>query len=177
MKKLIVLILLGIAAVLALELYVLLLVMHWVQDILGPLIALVVLSVVGFKVVGMHVKRLPTSFVSGTVGPRLIGLVGGMLLVLPGFLTAVVGALLQIPLLQRWCGGFGAKLAGALTRQLMGGGLGRAGGLGGMGGMGGFGAMGGFPGMFPRLKPDEQVRNSPPRTYDTTAERDADRPK
>jgi hypothetical protein len=112
MKKIIVLLLLGIIAVLALELWVLLEVMHLVKDVLGPLLALVVLSVIGFKVVGMHVRRLPAAFISGAVGPRLVGLVGGILLVLPGFLTAALGALLQIPLLQRWFGRFGATLAG-----------------------------------------------------------------
>jgi hypothetical protein len=174
MKKLIVLLLLGIAALLALELWVLLEVMHLVQDVLGPLLALVVLSVIGFRVVGMHVRRLPAAFMSGAIGPRLIGLVGGVLLAVPGFLTAVLGALLQIPLLQRWLGSFGAKLAGALSRYALGRGMGPLGGMGGMGGMGAMGAMGGFPGMVPRMKPDDQVRTGP-RTYDTTAERDPGR--
>jgi UPF0716 family protein affecting phage T7 exclusion len=170
MKKFILLLLLGIAAVLALELWVLLEVMHLVKDVLGPLLALVVLSVIGFKVVGMHVRRLPAAFISGAIGPRLIGLVGGVLLVIPGFLTAVLGAFLQIPLLQRWCGGIGSRLAGSLSRYAQGSGMGP------LAGMGGFPSTGGFPGMFPRLKPDEQLRTGP-RTYDTTAERDQERPR
>ncbi len=170
MKKLILLLLLGIAAVLALELWVLLEVMHLVKDVLGPLLALVVLSVVGFKVVGMHVRRLPAAFISGTIGSRLVGLVGGVLLAVPGFLTAALGAVLQIPLLQRWFGRFGAALAGALSRYAMGKGMGPLAGMGGFPGA----APGGFPGMIPRLKPDEQLRTGP-RTYDTTAERDPGR--
>jgi hypothetical protein len=170
MKKLIVLLLLGIVAVLALELWVLLEVMHVVKDVLGPLLALVVLSVIGFKVVGMHVRRLPASFISGAIGPRLIGLVGGVLMVIPGFLTAALGAVLQIPHLQRWFGSIGAKLAGALSRYAMSSGMGPLAGMGGFRGA----SPGAFPGMFPQLKPDEQLRTGP-RTYDTTAERDPER--
>jgi len=166
MKKLIVLLLLGMVAVLTLELWVLLEVMRLVKDVLGPLLALVVLSVIGIKVVAMQVRRLPAAFVSGAIGPRLIGLLGGVLLVFPGFLTALLGAVLQIPLLQRWCGRFGSRLAGALSRYAMRGGMGPLASLGGL-----RGAAGGFPGVFPQLKPDEQIRSGP-RTYDTTAERD-----
>jgi UPF0716 protein FxsA len=166
MKKLIVLLLLGVVALLVLELWVLLEVMRLVKDVLGPLLALVALSVIGFKVIGMHVRRLPTAFLSGAIGPRLIGLLGGVLLALPGFLTAILGALLQIPVLQRWLGSVGSRLAAALSRTAL------SGGLGPLAGMGGFpGAPGAFPGMFPRLTPDERIRGGK-RTYDTTAERD-----
>jgi hypothetical protein len=104
MKKLILLLLLGIAAVLALELWVLLEVMHLVKDVLGPLLALVVLSVIGFKVVGMHVRRLPAAFISGAIGPRLIGLVGGVLLVIPGFWPAPSPATRRAAAWGRWPG-------------------------------------------------------------------------
>jgi UPF0716 family protein affecting phage T7 exclusion len=144
--------------------------MHLVKDVLGPLLALVALSIIGFKVVGMHVRRLPAAFMSGAIGPRLIGLLGGMLLVLPGFLTAVLGAALQIPLLQRWFGSIGSKLAGALSRYAFSNGMGPLARMGGFPGT----SPGGFPGMFPQLKPDESLRTGP-RTYDTTAESDGER--
>ena len=57
-------------ALLSVEFYVLLLVMEWMKDILGPIIILIVLSVIGVKIMQFHLKRLGPSFVTSQIGGR-----------------------------------------------------------------------------------------------------------
>lgn len=159
-------------ALLCVEFYVLLLVMGWMQDILGPILLVIALSVVGVKVTQFHLKRLAPAFVSGQIGARLIGLLGGLLLIVPGFITAIVGLILQVPLVQKLFSRFGMMLAASLAKRAMGGGLGKGfpGGFAGFpGGMPGGFPTGAFPpGGFPGLKPDERLTNGKPgpKTYD-----------
>lgn len=172
-------------ALLSVEFYVLLVVMGWMQDILGPILILIVMSVVGVKVMQFHIKRLAPSFVTGQIGGRLIGVLGGLLLVIPGFITDLIGLLLQVPLVQKLFSRFGMMLAASLAKRAMGGALGKSfsGGFPG----GGF-PMGGFPGFpggafppggFPGLKPDERMPmgkptlgNGGPKTYDVEPDKD-----
>ncbi len=172
-------------ALLCVEFYVLLVVMDLMKDILAPILILIVLSVVGVKVMQFHIKRLAPSFVTGQVGARLIGVLGGLLLVVPGFITSVIGLLLQLPPIQRLFSRFGMILAASLAKRAMSGALGKnfPGGFPG----GGF-PLGGFPGFpggafppggFPGLKPDERMPlgkptlgKGGPKTYDVEPDKD-----
>jgi UPF0716 family protein affecting phage T7 exclusion len=168
-------------ALLCVEFYVLLLVMEWTKDIFGPILAMIVLSIIGVKLMQSNARRLPQDFITGQVGPRLIGLIGAILVIIPGFVTGVIGLLFQLPPLQRLLGRFGNAIGASLAKRAMSGALGKrfGGGFpgGGMSGMfpGGLpkgfpgGLPGGFPlGGLPGLKPDEQVpmKKSAPKTYD-----------
>lgn len=173
-------------ALLSVEFYVLLLVMDWMKDILGPIIILIVLSVIGVKIMQFHLKRLGPSFVTGQIGGRIIGLIGGLLVVIPGFITTIIGLLMQIPLVQKMFSRIGMMLAASIMKRALGGGFGKSfsGGFPGGGFPGGF-PGGGFPGGalppggFPGLKPDERLPlgkptlgKSKPKTYDVQPDKD-----
>ena len=49
-------------ALLSVELYVLLLVMGWMKDVLGPILIVCALIFVGVKIVQFHLKRLEHAF-------------------------------------------------------------------------------------------------------------------
>jgi UPF0716 protein FxsA len=103
---------------------------------------------------------------NGAAGRRMVGLVGGILLIVPGFFSDVLGLLFQVGLVQGALSRIGRILAIAAARQA----------LAKMGG-GAFPGAGPFPGMQPRsgfpgmppLRPDDQVVRRP-RILDTTAE-------
>ena len=177
-------------ALLSVELYVLLLVMGWMKDVLGPILIVCALIFVGVKIVQFHLKRLGPSFVTGQIGGRIIGLIGGLLVAVPGFITSVIGLLLQIPLVQKMFSRIGMVLAASIMKRALGGGFGKSfsGGFPGGGFPGGFpggGFPGGFPGNalppggFPGLKPDERLPlgkptlgKSKPKTYDVQPDKD-----
>jgi UPF0716 family protein affecting phage T7 exclusion len=161
---------------LCVEFYVLLVVMGWMKDILGPLLILAVMTVVGVKVAQFHMKRLPQALMSGQGGRRVIGLVGGLLIVIPGFITDIVGLLLQVPFVQRLFSKLGMLVAASLVKRAMGGGLGK-----GFPGFPGGGFPGGFPGgafpggPFPGMKPDDRITSGKaggPKTYDVQPDKD-----
>jgi UPF0716 family protein affecting phage T7 exclusion len=164
-------------ALLSVEFYVLLLVMEWMKDILGPIIILIVLSVIGVKIMQFHLKRLGPSFVTGQIGGRIIGLIGGLLVVIPGFITTIIGLLMQIPLVQKMFSRIGMMLAASIMKRALGGGFGKS----FSGGFPGGGFPGGAlpPGGFPGLKPDERLPlgkptlgKSKPKTYDVQPDKD-----
>lgn len=174
-------------ALLSVELYVLLLVMDGMKDVLGPLLIICALIVVGVKIVQFHLKRLGPAFVTGQIGGRIIGLIGGILVAVPGFITSVIGLLLQIPPVQKMFSRIGMMLAASIMKRALGGGFGKSfsGGFPG----GGFPFPGGFPGGFPGnalppggfpgLKPDERLPlgkptlgKSKPKTYDVQPDQD-----
>ena len=164
-------------ALLSVEFYVLLLVMDWMKDILGPIIILIVLSVIGVKIMQFHLKRLGPSFVTGQIGGRIIGLIGGLLVVIPGFITTIIGLLMQIPLVQKMFSRIGMMLAASIMKRALGGGFGKS----FSGGFPGGGFPGGAlpPGGFPGLKPDERLPlgkptlgKSKPKTYDVQPDKD-----
>jgi UPF0716 family protein affecting phage T7 exclusion len=153
---------------LCVEFYVLLVVMGWVKDILGPILVLVALMVVGVKLAQFHAKRLPIDLMSGKGGGRLIALIGALLIAVPGFITDVIGLLLQLPFVQRLFSKLGMALAASVVKRAMGGGFGK-------GFPGGFPA-GGFPtGPFPGMKPDDRITTGKPggpKTYDVQPDKD-----
>src|SRR5258708_4556294 len=112
-----VLLLIGLLSV---ELYVLLVVIHAVHDVLGPVVAVIALTVFGFKVLGHHARKLPEAFMSGKPGARLVGVFGGILLVLPGFITGALGLFLQIPVIQRLFSGVGHVAAAGIAKRMLG---------------------------------------------------------
>lgn len=170
-------------ALMCVEFYALLVVMGWMKDILGPLLIMAVVTVVGVKLAQFHAKRLPVALMSGPVqgGSRLIGLVGAILIIVPGFITDIIGLILQIPVVQRMFSRVGTVLAASLVKRAMGGGFGKgfpggfpAGGFPGGGFPGGF-PGGAFPGgPFPGMKPDERISNGKPgpKTYDVQPDKD-----
>ena len=163
-------------ALLSVEFYVLLLVMDWMKDILGPLLIICALTIVGVKIVQFHLKRLGPAFVTGQIGGRIIGLIGGLLVAIPGFITSIIGLLLQIPPVQKLFSRIGMMLAASIMKRVLSGGFGKS-------FSGGF--PGGFPGNalppggFPGLKPDERLplgkptlAKSNPKTYDVQPDKD-----
>jgi UPF0716 family protein affecting phage T7 exclusion len=151
----------------------------WVDTILPIAIIQVVLMVVGVMLAKKTVNRIPQAVMGSMLGGKAdlgriaVGLVGAILLVLPGFFLDIVGILLLLPPTQSLFAGLGQRILMALLRQQMARmGMpmpGAGGGANPFAGMAGMGAA--FPGMKPRgpLRPDERV--GPGKVIDTTAER------
>jgi UPF0716 protein FxsA len=159
-------------ALLTLEFYGVLVVIGWLKnDIFATIMILAVMTVIGVKLAQFHARRLPQALLSGQGGGRLIALIGALLIVVPGFITDVIGLVLQIPLVQRLFSKVGMVLAASLVKRAMGGGLGK----GFPGGFPGGGFPGAFPGgPFPGMKPDERIANGKPapKTYDVEPDKD-----
>lgn len=156
-------------ALLTLEFYGVLVVIGWLKnDIFATIMILAVMTVVGVKLAQFHARRLPQALLSGQGGGRLIALIGALLIVVPGFITDVIGLILQIPFVQRLFSKVGMVLAASLVKRAMGGGLGK-------GFPGGF-PGGGFPGgPFPGMKPDDRIttgKSGGPKTYDVKPDKD-----
>ena len=153
---------------LCVELWAFLIIRAYVDDTLGPILLLVAMSYIGVRVVIVQARMLPMDLLAGRGGRRLVGVVGGVLLAFPGFISDALGILLLLPPVQIVLSGLGQRLAASLMRTI----TGRM-----MGGGGGFPGMpkgfpGGFPGgPFPGMKPDERFRK-PTKTIDTTVEKD-----
>lgn len=166
-------------ALLTVEFYGLLVVIGWLKnDIFAALLIMAGMTVVGVKLAQFHAKRLPQALLSGQGGGRLIALIGALLIVVPGFITDVIGLILQVPLVQRMFSKLGMALAASLVKRAMGGGLGKGfpGGFPGGGFPGGGFPGGAFPGgPFPGMKPDERITNGKsggPKTYDVQPDKD-----
>ena len=171
-------------AALAVELWAVLFVIGLTKDILGPLLAVAATSILGAVMIRRHVAGLPKSMLDGTIGRRLIGIIGGILLAFPGFVSDVPGLLLILPPVQMLFGRLGAAIAASVAKRTMskmfGGGM--PGGFPGGGFPGGFpgsGKPGGippgmFPKGFPKLTPDERLSfgksGAAPKTYDVKPE-------
>lgn len=161
------------------------------HDVVSCFILLIIMTVVGWRFAAWHIRQIPAAFMAGKAGRHLIGALGGALLVIPGFLSDIVGVILLLPPIQIALSAVGNRLvkvfAAQVMRRMMGGmGANMGGGMGGGAGAfpGGFpGAFPGFPGASGGLKPDEALRfpgmrptgprsiGSQPKTYDTTAEK------
>lgn len=159
-------------AFLCIELYVLLEVIQRVGDVLGPILLVIVTSVIGVKVLQYQLKHLPQAFVSGQIGRRLVGVIGAILLIVPGFVSDVVGLLFLLPPVQGLFAGLGAVVGASVAKRAMGRMFG--GGAFPPGGFPGGFPSGGFPGGFPGLKPDDQLPFGRPttKTYDVKPEKD-----
>ncbi len=159
---------------LCVEFYGVLVVISWLKnDIFATVMILIVMTVIGIKLAQFHAKRLPLALMSGQGGGRLIALIGAILIIIPGFITDVIGLTLQIPLVQRLFSKLGMTLAASLIKRAMGGGFGK----GFPGGFPGGGFPGGaFPGgPFPGMKPDERItsgKGGGPKTYDVQPDKD-----
>lgn len=130
---------------------------------------IVVSLVVGIKLARWHLSRVMVGLMNGTAGRHILGVIGAVLLALPGFLSDIPGILLLLPPVQALLGKLGAALMASVVKRSMGK-------MFGGGFPGGGAAGGGFPGMFPGMKPmtpDDRARfNKPGKTYDTTVEKD-----
>lgn len=164
------LLLLGIIGLVCVELWVFLSVVQRTEDVILPLIAVIVLSWTGWRIIAYHIKLLPAAFMTGDAGRRLVGIIAGALLLFPGYITAVMAMPFLLPPVQRLFGRMGNAIAGGLLRHVMG--RMKPGAF-----PGGF-ASGPFPGMQQRtgpLRPDDSIRTSP-KIIDTTVERDDPKP-
>ena len=120
-------------------------------DWFAAALGMVTLSIVGFVLVKWRAKALPQALMSGELGPAAAGVLGGILMLIPGFVTGFCGALLQLPPVQKVFGKTAATVIQVLIRNAMSrmGGGGFPGGFPGAGGKGGFpgGSFGGFPAL------------------------------
>jgi hypothetical protein len=153
------------------------------HDVLTALIVIIILMFVGWRFAAWHIRQIPLSFLSGKAGRHFVGALGGVLLVVPGFLTDALGLVLLLPPVQLALSALGNRLLGSVVRvamqRMMGGKM-----PGGFPGAFAGGFPGGFPAGLPKgfpapggLKPDEAFRfpgmapRTGPKTYDTTAEK------
>lgn len=148
---------------------------RWVRDRLGAfgvILGIIVISWIGVQIAMFHGRRIMAEFLTGGAGKRLVGLIGGVLLAFPGYLSDAVGLLLLLPPVQVLFGRVANLVVAAMARNAM---KGMMGGKGFPGG--GFpGFPGGFPGgggPFPGMKPDDKgFFPRPTKTIDTTVDKD-----
>ena len=138
---------------------------------------MVVSLVIAIKLGRRHVGQVAPGILNGTAGKHVVGVLGAILLGLPGLLSDVPGILLLLPPVQSLFGKLGSAVMAVVVKRSMGkmmsGGF-PAGGFPGAGFPGGIFPNKGspFPGMKP-LVPDDKVRlGKPGKTYDTTIEKD-----
>lgn len=158
--------LLTLIGLLSLELWLFLVVVQWAEDIVAPLVVIVVAGFLGVRLAIHHAKKLPLEFLSGGAGKRLVAIFGAIGLAFPGFGSDAIGLVLLFPPVQLLLARSGNVIAGSLIRNAMS----RMGGKAGPGFPGGF-PGGPFPGMQPRMRPDDSVA-APKKIIDTTVERD-----
>jgi len=150
----------------------------WVKDRLGAfgvILGIIVISWIGVRVATYHGKRIMGEFLTGGAGKRLVGLVGGVLLAFPGYLSDAIGVLLLLPPVQMLFARVANLAVAAIARNAMKGMMGGKGFPGGGFPGGGFpGFPGGFPGgPFPGMKPDDRgTFPRPTKTIDTTVDKD-----
>jgi UPF0716 family protein affecting phage T7 exclusion len=177
MQKFGCLLLLMVLGWMCLELYVVLELVLRFEDAVLPIAAVVALSIIGWKLVQFHKNRMMVSFAQGQAGSRIIGMLGAVLIVIPGFISGFIGLLLQIPFIQRLFASLGNKIMASMMKRFMGGGFPGAGfpGAGFPGGFPGGMPKGGFPG-FPGMmqRPDERISmpKAAPKTYDVKPEKE-----
>jgi len=131
-----------------------------------PAVWIIAMAVVGVKLVKHHVAQVVPALLMGKAGRHVVGAFGGVLLLIPGIISDVVGLFLLLPPVQIALGKLGNAVVASIVKRTMGSmfGGGKAGPLGG------FPLGGPFPGMSPRA--DDRAAFKVPKTYDTTVERD-----
>ena len=167
-------------AALSVELWVVLLVIGWSKDPFASVAGVFVTSVIGVVLIRRHVAALPKSMIDGTIGRHLIGILGGILLAFPGYVSDVPGLLLSLPPVQMLLGRLGAAIASSVAKRTMHGMFRGMGGGAMPGGFPGGGMPGGIPpGVFHkgfpgRLTPDDSLPfgkpGAAPKTYDVKPE-------
>ena len=113
-----------------------------IGGMLTIIILTVALSFIGFKLAKYRGKQIPQAMLSGQIGKAAGGMVGAILMTIPGLVTGAIGLLLQLPPIQAMLSGIMHKVFLAFTASAM-----KK--MGSMGGKGGMGGMGGFPGGAP----------------------------
>ncbi len=145
---------------------------------LGAILATAVASIVGVVIVKRQAAALPQELLGSFMGVpgkglgrRVVAILGGILLAIPGPATDVVGILLLLPPVQMLLAALAARIAMSIAKQTMGKMMAGGGLFGGIGGAAGGGSP--FPGMMPfaGLKPDDRTPRRP-KTYEVEAERD-----
>ncbi len=155
---------------LAVEVWVYLLVSQAFRppEYLVPILVMIGMGIVGYKVIRYHVPRMAQSVLTGSVGRHFVGIIAGALMIFPGLASDALGLLLLLPGINHICGKACNVIAMSVLRNTM---KKMFNGMGGAGGVGGFS----FPGMKPgaAMKPDEQASfpRKTPKTYDTKAEK------
>lgn len=134
--------------------------------------------VVGYKVGRWHVARVMPGLLKGTAGGHVVGVLGAILIGLPGLLSDIPGIILLLPPVQSLFSKLGAAVMASVVKRSM-------------GKMFGGGIPGGLPpgfsgSPFPGMKamtPDDKAlfgkasqgkvpHGKPGKTYDTTVEKD-----
>ena len=143
---------------------------------------MIVSLVIAIKLGRWHVAKVAPGILNGTAGKHVVGVLGAILLGLPGLLSDVPGILLLLPPVQSLLGKLGSAVMAVVVKRSMGKMMGGA--FPGRAFPGGGFPAGGFPGgifpskasPFPGMKPlvpDDKVRlGKPGKTYDTTIEKD-----
>jgi UPF0716 protein FxsA len=123
--------------------------------------------VVAIKLGRWHLSKVMPGVLNGTAGRHVVGVLGAILLGLPGLLSDLPGLLLLLPPVQSLLGKLGAAVMAVIVKRSMGKMMG-----GGFAGGNPFAGGSPFPGMRP-LMPDEKARfGKGGKTYDTTVEKD-----
>ena len=133
--------LLFVAAVIAGELFLIIWLGALSEEIGGTFTIIVItfaLSFIGFRLAKYRGKQIPQAMLSGQIGKAAGGMIGAILMTIPGLATGAVGLLLQLPPIQAMLSGIMHKIFLTFTATAMQ----RMAGMGGKAGAG----MGGFPG-------------------------------
>ncbi len=125
---------------------------------------MVVSLILAVKIGRWHLAQVMPGVLKGTAGRHVVGVLGAILLGLPGLLSDIPGLLLLLPPVQALLGKLGATVMSVIVKRSMGKMM--------AGFAGGFPGGSPFPGMKP-LMPDDKARfGKSGKTYDTTAEKD-----
>ncbi len=174
MRKIGCLAILVVIGLLVVELWFFLKVCEWShREYLGCILAVLVLTIVGVRLARYHLQAIAPALMQGRAGRHVIGMLGAVLLIIPGFLTGAFGLLLSLPPVQSLFAKVGNVLVAGIARKAMGGMFGGRSPFGG-----GFPA--GFPGGLPSggmdLRPDDRARFPKPpgagKTYDAKPEKE-----
>lgn len=145
----------------------------WILCVVWTVVAIII----GVKLGKWHAARIMGGVLNGTAGRHVLGLIGAVLVAVPGLISDVFGVVLLLPPVQRVFSRFGALVVAAVVKRTMGKMMG-GGGMAGFGGMGGMQFPGGgfpggpFPGMKP-MTPDDRARfPKPAKTIDVAPEKD-----
>jgi UPF0716 family protein affecting phage T7 exclusion len=140
-----------------------------------PMLWIIAAVPLGASMAKRHASQVMLGLLNGTAGRHVVGVIGGVLIALPGLASEIPGLLLLVPPIQKGLGALGNKIVASIVKRTMGG---MMGGFGGKAAPGGFpfpfGAAGKgnpFPGMTPRADEAIPFRKGG-KTYDTVAEKD-----
>ena len=141
-----------------LEIWVVVVLADVFREPLGVILTAFILSFIGYKLVRRQASGLPLAMMDGSIGRRVVGLLGAILLTLPGYVSGLIGIILLLPPVQVVFANVAGTIFQTMAKRTMEH-MAKGGGFPG----GGF-ARGGFPGAgFPgggfaaKTKPDDRV--------------------